>query len=377
MHLFLSAGEISGDRYGAELARHIRNVVPTARISGFGGNNMAAAGVALAADMRDVSVMGFTDIPAKLLQLIRIKKELLRFIRNNRPDAILFIDFPDFHLSLARSIRRRMPDIPMYYLIPPQVWLWRAKRVILLRSLFRAVFPIFKFEHEFLLSRGVHSRFFGHPIADFIKYPQKPFEMQPTPGIGLLPGSRLAEISKILPIMLQTSRIVSRLIGCDVNLRIGIADELLLPSLHKIVLQHGYSPDTVPVERNLYDLAARSDVVIAKSGTNNLELAAHAVPFVVVYATSWINYLIGRYVVKPRHISLVNILSDNAVVPEFIQHKAKPDAIAAEVVALLNNTARRRQMTEALADVWARVRPESQEQPVLREIARSIMQDFG
>ncbi len=375
MHLFLSAGEISGDRYGAGLIRQLREIIPSARFSGLGGTAMAAAGMERVAHLEDISVMGFTDIPARLPRLLKTRKRLNRHISETRPDAIVFIDFPDFHLSLARSVQRRLKDIPMYYVIPPQVWMWRTGRVVLLRQLFRAVFPIFRFEHEFLLSRGVPSRFLGHPIADFIKYPQKTLEMQPGQQVGLLPGSRLAEIRAILPVMLESVHAVSRLTGRAVDVRIGIADELHEPLVHRILEKRSYPLLNAVVDRDVGLTAARSHVVIAKSGTNNLELAAYGVPFVVVYVTSMINYLIGRYVVKPRFISLVNILSGRSVVPEFIQHEANPHRIAKEVVELLTDADRRNLMTRSLADVWNTIATDSKT-PVLRAIAESIVNDL-
>lgn len=373
MHFFLSAGEVSGERYAAAIARHVRERIPDCRLSGFGGTALADAGVTLVAEMRDVSVMGFSDIPARLPRLFQIKRKIVEHIHATRPDAIVVVDFPDFHLSLARSLARRCPDIPLFYIVPPQVWIWRTYRVHSLRRLFKAVFPIFRFEHEFLQSHGITSRFFGHPLLDFFEYLQNGSEMQTSPRIGLFPGSRVSEIRAILPIMIDTCREIKRQIGRPISIKIAAFDS----SLEMIIRRTLDSMGTDPNEFIIVDRVLPCDVVIAKSGTNNLELAGQGVPFVVAYATSWLNYFIGRYIVRPRFISLVNILAGRRIVPEFIQHQARANTIAETAIRLLSDGTSRNRMKEDLNHVWNSLRGESTGPSVLAAITQSILDDIS
>lgn len=371
MHFFLSAGEVSGERYAAAIARHVRERIPGCRLSGFGGMAMADAGVTLVAEMRSVSVMGFSDIPARLPRLFQIKRKIVEHIYATRPDAVVVVDFPDFHLSLARSLARRCPGLPLYYVVPPQVWIWRTYRVHSLGRLFKAVFPIFRFEHEFLQSHGVVSRFFGHPLLDFFEYLQNGSEMQTSPRIGLFPGSRVSEIRAILPVMIGACREIERQIGRPISIKIAAFDS----SMEMVIRRTLDIMDADPNKFIIVDRALPCDVVIAKSGTNNLELAGQGVPFVVAYATSWLNYLIGRYVVRPRFISLVNILADRQIVPEFIQHHARPGRIAEAVIPLLSDKKARKRMEEELDQVWKSLRGESAGPSVLSAITQSILND--
>lgn len=370
MHLFLSAGEVSGERYAAAIARHVATRFPDARLSGFGGRAMADAGVTLVADMHDVSVMGFSDVPARLPRLFRIKRDIVSHIHDSRPDAVIVVDFPDFHLSLARSLHRRLPTIPLYYAVPPQVWIWRMYRVHALRRWFRAVFPLFRFEHDLLQSHGVSSRFFGHPVLDFFEYPQNGVEMQTSPRIGLLPGSRVPEIRAILPVMIETCREIESRIG-PISINIAAFDVSMETAIRRTLDNIGADPTSVVIA----DRVLPCDVAIAKSGTNNLELAGLGVPFVVVYTTSRLNYAIGKYIVRPRFISLVNILAGRQIVPEFIQHHARPETIAEEVVRLLSNPDARFRMKEDLDRVWKSLRGESAVPSVLSAITQSILDD--
>ena len=375
--IFISAGEASGEFYGAQLASALSQY-PTpkgqgAELWGMGGPRMAAAGVECVVRSEDMAVMGFTEVVRHLPRIYREFRKLKRAIRARRPAVAVLIDFPEIHFRLAREFHRL--GIPVIYFVSPQIWAWKQHRIRLVRKYVKRMLVIFPFEEKFYRERGVEVEFVGHPLAD-LPAPSISREdfaaengLDPAPTwIGVLPGSRLKEIEANLPEMLKAAQGLRDFpqglkprSDCDagdtaeaVSFQGERLDrvfqgtekvdserpnyEFLIPlaptldaAQRKVVAQLAESRGgSLPIR--LVDDAraalfhARASVVA--SGTATVEAALIGNPFVVVYRVSPLTYAIARRLVKVPHVAMANLIAGKRVVPELIQD----DFTAANIV---------------------------------------------
>jgi len=337
---FIIAGETSGDLFGSQLAKALFKK-PDSEVFGVGGSCMEETGVRLIYHIRKLSVMGFSDVIAQLPKLFRLQKKLLEDICRHRPDAVILIDFPDFNLRLAKKIRQHRLVSKIYYYIPPQVWIWRANRIFEIKKYCDAVFPIFVFEHQLYETTGIRSYFFGHPITTRLnQYPQKPSEKQADAlTISLLPGSRLQEVKRILPVMLQAVAKLQAERKGELQINISLASEVNEEIYDKILerCKAGLEDIYIRISKETYEMIQQADVILSKSGTVNLEIAFFEKPFIVLYKTSWLNFLIAKILANPRFISLVNILGQKEIVREFVQLDCSAVKVKKELQKILND----------------------------------------
>lgn len=339
-------GEASGDLYGGMLARSILTLSPHTRLQGIGGRSMEQAGVDILHPVSGLSVMGIGEVIRHIPKLLALRNRVVDQIMSSGSSALVLIDFPDFNLSVAKKIfqikkRSNLKFPKIYYFIPPQIWIWRKNRIHSIKTFCDGVFPLFSFEHELYTGRGIKSYYFGHPVADTIlqnQYYEKPSENQVSnTAIGLFPGSRLQEIRKILPVMIESVSTFCKRTGSETErLSILISRCRWIPeSVYAGIIQN--SKLMVRLADNPHEIMAGSRLILSKSGTVNLEIALFKKPFTVIYKTSWLTWIIAKLMVGVRYISLVNILSRKEIVKEFIQHKARPEDIADEMYRLLND----------------------------------------
>jgi lipid-A-disaccharide synthase len=357
--IFISAGEASGEHYGALLASALsRSFAPKDKgaelLTGMGGPRMAAAGVECIVRSEDMAVMGLTEVVLHLPRIYREFRKLKRAIRARRPTIAILIDFPEIHFRLAREFHRL--GIPVIYFVSPQLWAWKQHRIRLVREYVRRMLVIFPFEESYYRTRGVDAEFVGHPLADLplpaISREQFAAENSLGPArtwIGLLPGSRLREIEHHLPEMLAAARVLAppspdptRPAPAANPASSPQAYEFLIPlaptldaaqrnSVFKLAQACGRDPSV----RFVHDtratlLHARASVVA--SGTATVEAALIGNPFVVVYRVSPLTYAIARRLVKVPHVAMANLIAGKRVVPELIQH----DFTAANIVQHLS-----------------------------------------
>lgn len=278
----LLCGEASGDLYGSMLARSIRTLSPHTRLQGIGGRSMEQAGVQLFHSVSDLSVMGFGEVLWHIPKLLSLRNRAVDRIFSSGSSALVLIDFPDFNLSVAKKvhqIKKRSGSMfpKIYYFIPPQIWIWRKNRIHSIKTFCDGVFPLFSFEHELYTSHGIKSYYFGHPVADTIlqnQYYEKPNENQVSNTcIGLFPGSRLQEIRKILPVMIESVSTFCKRTGSDPErLSILISRCSWIPeSVYAGIIQN--SKLKVRLADNPHEIMAGSMLILSKSGTVNLEIA--------------------------------------------------------------------------------------------------------
>ena len=351
--IFISAGEASGEHYGALLAAAIQlQFAPKgerAELIGMGGPRMEAAGVECLVRSEDMAVMGLTEVVHHLPRIYREFQKLKRAIRERRPELAVLIDFPEIHLRLAKEFHRLR--VPVIYFVSPQLWAWKQHRIRLVRKYVRQMLVIFPFEEAFYRERGVQAEFVGHPLADLPMPSISREQFAAENGldatkiwIGLLPGSRLPEIENHLPQMLETAWDLSAP-GSSASTSPSENYEFVVPlaptlsvEQQAIVLQlaedrGGGLPVRLVNDARATLRHARASVVA--SGTATVEAALIGNPFVVVYRVSPLTYAIARRMVKVPHVAMANLIAGKRVVPELIQRDFTPANIVQQLKRLL------------------------------------------
>ncbi|MDQ3488973.1 MAG: lipid-A-disaccharide synthase [Acidobacteriota bacterium] len=337
MRVMISCGEPSGDLYAAALAGEILRLDPSATITGFGGDRLAAAGANLVENFSGLSVTGLVEVVRLLPRTYATYRRLVADADASRPDVFVAIDFPDFNFVLARALKKR--GIPIVYYISPQLWAWRAGRMKTMRRLADKVLVIFPFEEPIYKAAGVPVEWVGHPLFDVepALEPREAFlarhRLDPArPILALLPGSRANELREILPGIASSAALVRAQLP-NVQLVLARAphlrDELLQP-LRAIT-------DVIIVEGQTDDVLAAADAAIVASGTVTVQAALHECPMVVVYRLSPLTYRVGKPFVHVDTYAMVNLIAGRRVVLELIQDAFTPEAVAAEALRLLTD----------------------------------------
>jgi len=360
--IFISAGEASGEHYGALLAASIQQQLAqqgkTVELFGMGGERMQAAGVERVVRAEDVSVMGLTEVLAHLPKIYREFRKLKRAIRARRPDVAVLIDFPDFHFRLAREFHRL--GIPVIYFVSPQLWAWKKHRIRLVQKYVRKMLVIFPFEEAFYKEHGVKAEFVGHPLAEMplpaITREQFAYEnaLGPTATwIGILPGSRPHEIRDHLPTMLDAARGLAKAHAQKFEFLVPLAptlDSAQRAEVHRVIqaLSSDLTVRLVEDARAALFLARAS---VVASGTATVEAALIGNPFVVVYRVSALTYAIAKRVVTVPHVAMANLIAGKRVVPELIQNDFTAANIIQQVELLLPDGPARESMMKDLGAI--------------------------
>jgi lipid-A-disaccharide synthase len=348
--VMLIAGEPSGDLHGAGLVRELKRKRPDLEVYGIGGDGMARAGIELLYHIRQLSFMGFAEVLKHLPTVRSVGKALEDVIVRRKPDVLVLIDYPGFNLRFARRAKAR--GIRIFYYISPQVWAWGKRRVTQMKGLIDKMFVVFPFEVEIYRRAGIEVEFVGHPLLEAIGDLRIADGFRERFGIskekkllGLLPGSRVQEVEKILPTMALAAATLQREFNCEVA--IGMAPNLQEDLYHQIVSLHqGFHL----VSGATYDLMRNADLAFVTSGTATLETACFGTPMIVVYRTSLATYLIGRALITLKTIGLVNIVAGRQIVPELIQGKMTRRNLVKEARrVLLDATVAQQMRTELLA----------------------------
>lgn len=346
--MLIVTGEASGDLHGAHLVRAIKRRLPDAQISGVGGAHLKAEGVALLSSSDELAVVGVVEVLKKLGVVWSVFRKLTRFLKEERPDLVMLVDYPDFNLRLARVAHKL--GIPVVYYISPQVWAWRSSRVKLIQRIVTKMIVIFPFEQEFYRRHGVDVEWIGHPLVESVRssltkaqFCEQRGLAPEHPIIGLLPGSRDSEVERLLPVMLAAAQRIRQQQPC-VQFVLPVA-----PPLEQSALFADLPSWVIPVRQQAYEVIHAADFVITASGTVTVETAILETPMMIAYIVAPLTYWIGSKFIKVRFIGMVNLIAGKKVAKEFIQQAATPDAIAQEALRLLNNPA-------ALADIRRELR---------------------
>jgi lipid-A-disaccharide synthase len=337
--ILIVTGEASGDLLASHLVKAMRAADTALSVSAMGGDRLREAGAEILVDISRHAVMGITEVIGHLGTLYGIFRRLALTIKRERPDLLILVDYPDFNLRLARVAKKHR--VPVLYYVSPQIWAWRTSRIRQIAATVSTMVVVFPFELPLYREAGVEAHFVGHPLLDIVKVSRSREENRKRfglpPGrrvIGLLPGSRLSEVKRILPPLLEAARRLSRE-HHDLQFIIPVA-----PGLDKAELERPAGDAAVAailVDNSIYDVIDSADLVIVASGTASLETALLAKPMVIVYRMSALSYRIARLLVKVPHIGMANIIAGKTVVPELIQEQASGERIAAEAARLLTD----------------------------------------
>ena len=353
--VMMVAGEASGDLHGSGVVRELRARMPTIDVFGIGGDNMRREGMELVYHVKELSVMGFLEVLSKLPLLRSVQKTLAGLLRYRRPDLVVLIDFPGFNLRLARRVKQ--DSIPVLYYISPQVWAWGKRRLSGMKGVVDKMLVVFPFEQRIYEQAGIPVEFVGHPLLDAIEQDEKTnldrsgfckrygFDSRKR-ILGLFPGSREVEIRNHLSVMVRTALLLRE--KHDLEVGVGLA-ATVSPSLYEDLL--GDEREVRLVEGNTYGLMRHSHVAAVASGTATVETACFGTPFVVVFRTSWLSYLIGRLLVRVKTIGMVNILAGRKIVPELVQGKLYVDNLLRELETYLTDAAVRERVKGELMRV--------------------------
>lgn len=332
MKIMFSAGEASGDLHGARLAEGVKRIAPESEMFGFGGAQMAAAGVRLVADCADYSVMGVWEVVTNLSRILSLLNLLTEAMKREKPDLLVLIDYPDFNWRLAK--RAKALGVRVFSYIPPSAWAWRkgrAKSCAKLADEFVAIFP---FELPVYQAAGANISFVGNPLVDTVHPSMTESEARAFFGVPensypilLLPGSRKQEISLVFPAMLQGARRIAEE-QSDAVFYLPVAQGMDQARMERMAAEAGVK--VTFTREHTYDLMGVAQLALATSGTVVMEAALMGLPSIVLYRLSPVSYFIGRLLVHVKYFSLPNILLDEMVQPELLQDEANPTRIFAE-----------------------------------------------
>ncbi|MHB1793872.1 MAG: lipid-A-disaccharide synthase [Acidobacteriaceae bacterium] len=354
--IFLSAGEASGERYGAMLIEAVRAARPDAKFFGLGGTAMEAAGCERIVRTEDMAVMGITEVLRHLPRIYGEYRRLVRSIRARKPDLAVLIDFPDVNFRLARELKRS--GIPVLYFVSPQLWAWKQYRVRWVRERVSKMLVIFPFEEKYYRERGVDAEFVGHPLAD-LPLPtvtRQDYASQygldaAKEWIGLLPGSRAKELRHNLPVMAAAAN----LLGSSYEFLLPAAATLDPAWIRMTVAQSRAAQHGAGVAIRVVDDARaalfHAHASVVASGTATVEAALIGNPFIAVYRLSKFSYAVARRLVDVPHVAMVNLIAGKRIVPELIQEEFTAENVAHALRPLLEETADRSQAVKELEGV--------------------------
>ncbi len=338
--ILIIAGENSGDLHGSNLIKQILTKRPDTEIFALGGSQMEKAGAHILFNIVEkLSIIGIFGIIFNAERILRIFRRTKRWMKNNKPDLLICIDYPGFNLRMV--VEAKKLGIKVVYYICPQVWAWHRKRIYTIAKNVDKALVIFPFEEKLYKDVGMDVEYVGHPLLDIMNITMNKdqvisrFNLDSSKKlIGLLPGSRKSEVEALLPSMLQAAEIIKREMK-DVEFvlprAITISSELLDSIISK------YNVKVRVIEEFRYNIRSVLDFAINKSGTSTLETALLICPMVIVYKVSYITWVIGKNIVKLPYIGLVNIVAGDMVVPELLQNDANAGNIAKKVLSLMRN----------------------------------------
>lgn len=335
--ILISAGEVSGDIHASAVTAAIKKIDPNTEVFGMGGDNLRNAGGEVLFDIKDHGVMGFVEVIKKLPDLFKLRDDFEKVMDERKPDCLITVDYPGFNMKLAKLAHDK--GIPVVSYIAPSAWAWHKSRARNVAKIVDRVACIFPFEYDVYKEAGAKVEFVGHPLVDIVKLSMpideaKAFagKREGCPLILLMPGSRLMEIQKMLPTLLEGAKLIKKQLP-EVDFVMPRAGSIPVEMLEEKIKASGL--DVKITEGNNYDLFSVADLALATSGTVTLEAALCGLGSVIVYRTNPLTYLIAKMVVNIPHIGLPNIVAAKSVLPELIQNEFTATNLAKEAIKLL------------------------------------------
>ncbi|MGK0289390.1 MAG: lipid-A-disaccharide synthase [bacterium] len=333
------AGEASGDLHGGNVISELLKIRKDVELFGTGGKLLKKCGVKLFYTAEELGIVGLWEVLKHYGFFRKVYYDLLEKLDQEKPDVVLLVDYPGFNLRFAEEVKKR--GIKVIYYIAPQVWSWKKNRIHKIKAFVDKMIVLFPFEVRYFNREKMKTHCFGHPLLEIAKIstPKEDFfqkwGLDPNKKlVSLLPGSRSHEVSKHLPILLQMAEEIS-FDRKDIQFVYPLAPTVTLETVEPY-LEH-LKVKVHLVENDTYNCVGYSDFATVASGTATLETAVLQTPHIIFYKTSYITYLIGKYLLGIRVIGLPNIVAEKMVVPEMIQRDFSPLRMAAKVLEILDN----------------------------------------
>ena len=337
MHIFFSVGEPSGDQHAARLMKELQNRQPDVRLSGFGGIGMEQAGLESLFRLTDMAVMGFQALPlvGKFFRLVRRAEQ---FLQDEKPDAVVLVDFPGFNWWIARLAKAA--GIPVFYYLPPQLWAWAPWRIRKVRRFIDHIISSLPFEREWYRKHGVSANYVGHPFFDEVAEKQldesfvAQWKNRTSTTIAVLPGSRTHEVTYNFPSMVE---IMKRLHARHPDVTFLLAcfrDEFRRECLKELLVRAPTLPVQIFVGKTA-EIIEAADCALMVSGSVSLEMLARKTPAAVIYRTSRLTHALGNRLLNCKYFSLPNLIADRPVMPEFLS-SGDPSGVISEMTELLD-----------------------------------------
>ena len=354
--ILISAGEASGDIHAAAVTAALKQIDSSVEVFGMGGDALRAAGGEVLFDIKDHGVMGFVEVIKKLPDLFKLRSDFARVMDERQPDCLVVVDYPGFNMKLAKVAHDK--GIPVVSYIAPSAWAWNKGRAKNVAKIVDKVACIFPFEYDVYEEAGAPVEFVGHPLLDIVHPAMERAEAEAWAGkeaghplVLLMPGSRLMEIEKMLPTLLEGAKLLKKQLP-EVQFAMPRAGTIPLELLQSKIKASGL--EIKITEGHNYDLFSVADLALATSGTVTLEAALCGLPSVIVYRTSALNAFIARRVINIPNIGLPNIVAGRQILPELLQEDFTPANVANTAVELLAPE-RRPQLEANLAYMKARL----------------------
>jgi len=348
--ILISAGEASGDMHGANLVQAVTKIAPNIKFYGMGSDLMRKAGVDIIVNSNDLSVFGALEIVTKLSKIWRSFQTMKNALFHDKPDLLILVDYPGFNLRLAKAAKKA--GIKVLYFISPKVWAWHQSRVKIIKNCVDMMAVIFPFEIDFYKKWQVPVTFVGNPLLNFVPTKSslvnasQTFNLEPIyKTIGLFPGSRISEIKRLLPIMLNAAKILKEH-NSKIQFLLPRAPSISIADLQPYLQSSEIKVQVIDGQN--YNAMYACDAIISASGTATLEIALTETPMIIIYKMSWLEYQIAKRLIKIPYVGLCNILANKKIVPELLQNDATPEKIAGEMEKILNNNSYREEMISNL-----------------------------
>ena len=331
-HVVILAGEASGDSLAAHLVTELRTKSPTTTFTGMGGQLMEQAGVDLIINNKSLDIIGFSEVIKKWRPILRVYRCIKQHILSNRPKLVILVDYPGFNLRMSKVAKQAGCQV-LYY-VSPQIWAWRYQRIKTIKRYVDHMLVLFPFEQTLYKNENFPSTFAGHPmVSGIVNALNNPPQNAPKKNrtIALLPGSRKKEIQLLLPPMIKAANIIHNQYP-DIQFIIPLAKKRNPSEINTTLPAY-----ITIVTDNHYQHISDAVCAICTSGTVTLETALLGTPHVIIYKTSWLNYKLSKLLLRTKYIGLSNIVAQQRLAPELLQHEASPQRIVQSTIPFLNN----------------------------------------
>jgi lipid-A-disaccharide synthase len=349
--ILVSAGEASGDLYASELVKALRRRFPDADFFGCTGPRMRQAGVRTIVDSASLGVVGLVEVIEHIPRIYGEFRRLVRTAREERPQLAILTDSPDFHLRLAKKLKKL--GIPVVYLVAPQVWAWRKGRIPAMQRTLDRLLCIFPFEPDFFARHGMKADYIGHPLTRLVKPSMskdaffRKHQLDPLrPLVTILPGSRLGEVGRHLPVLGEAVQQIRA--GSEASIVLALAPGFEERAGEQYFRERIGAAPIQRIEGETWDAIAHADVALAASGTVTVEAALLGTPTVSFYKVTPVSWVLGKLLVRVPFYTMVNLVAGRKLIPEWMQDEMTAANLAGEVLDLLKNGDRARRMREEL-----------------------------